>query len=272
MPFFEDTGNDFDFFYGDRKSSGNMAGMHIHPYYEAILIPNEVEQTAKINGHTAAPIYKPSLTVFSPFSMHQINFRSDEKYERLVWYFGDSMIKETPYAFVDFEKYSQNITTRFIIGPELLKKILPYLEAAKQMRGDRTFMKLNFLIVFHLVLCEGVKEMSLNPSEGLEKINLIIDYMIKHSNERLTAENICGEFYISRSMLNKYFKKYLSVGFHQLLNEMRLSRACWMLRHGQKDIKTIAYELGFEKETYFYTFFKKSTGMTPLQYRKGRTV
>ena len=38
-----------------------------------------------------------------------------------------------------------------------------------------------------------------------------------------------------------------------------------------KSISQIAYELGFDYPQYFSRFFKKNTGMTPLEYRTSNT-
>lgn len=60
----------------------------------------------------------------------------------------------------------------------------------------------------------------------------------------------------------------MQIGFHQLFMEMKLNQAYYMLQSNEASIKEIASKLGFEKENYFNTFFKRMTGMTPLQYKK----
>ena len=32
-------------------------------------------------------------------------------------------------------------------------------------------------------------------------------------------------------------------------------------------IKQLAYEMGYENEDYFFTVFRRTTGVTPMQYR-----
>ena len=41
-----------------------------------------------------------------------------------------------------------------------------------------------------------------------------------------------------------------------------------VLTNTSKSIKEIAFELGYENKDYFFTVFKKVTGMTPVNYRK----
>ena len=52
------------------------------------------------------------------------------------------------------------------------------------------------------------------------------------------------------------------------INKKRIEKAQLRLVTETTPIKEIAYQLGFEDQTYFNRIFKKSTGMTPTNYRK----
>ena len=41
-----------------------------------------------------------------------------------------------------------------------------------------------------------------------------------------------------------------------------------ILTNTSRSIKEIAFELGYENKVYFFTVFRKATGMTPTTYRK----
>ena len=47
-----------------------------------------------------------------------------------------------------------------------------------------------------------------------------------------------------------------------------MEKAQLKLVTGNKPIKEISYQLGFESQEYFTRVFKKMTGLTPLAYRK----
>lgn len=270
MSYFEDFGSDFHFFYGSNVFSGNLPGMHIHPHYEIMIVINEVEQTPYMNGIVCPPTTQPSVTIVAPFTMHKTNFMRNVKNERYVFYFGNSMMSEFSSFFQKFEELFQNIMIRYTLSPELLQKILPMLKRAREQKHDTVFMKLNFMTLFYMILIEAKLDFTMKTSKNLDKMGEIIEYMVEHCRENLTAEEVAGEFFISRSKLNQDFKTHIKIGFHQLLMEMKLNQAFYMLREGTKSIKEIASSLGFEKENYFNTFFKRMTGMTPLQYRKER--
>ena len=272
MPFYEDFGSDFEFQFSVNQKGrhGNIAGMHIHPHYEFLLVANKIPQKALINGNELPEICQPSLTVFSPYSMHQIHFVEDTQAERFIFYFGNNMMEEFAQAFKEFKKYEQNVFTRFVLSDSLMTRLRPFLDELTNKKDDSVFTKLIFLTIIHIIMIESEIDQSLSSSQSLDQTNAIIKYIVNHCNENLTAEKVCTEFYISRSKLNKDLKKY-SVNFHQLLKEMRLSQAFFMLKNTNLDIASIATNLGFENDTYFYTFFKNATGTTPLQYRKTKS-
>ena len=271
MPFYEDYGSDFDFQFSPQHKGkhGNLAGMHIHPHYEILIVANETQQKATINGNELPLIHRPSLTVFSPYSMHQVNFIEDSQAERFIFYFGNTMTEEFNNSLKVFKNYEKNVSTRFILSDSLLTRIRPFLNELILGKDDRDLSKLIFLSMIRIIMLEAEIDQILCPSQGFKKINDIIKYIVNHSNENLTTEMVCAEFYISRSKLTKDLKKY-NINFHKFLKEVRLSQAFYMLKTTKMNISDIATSLGFENDTYFYTFFKNATGITPLQYRTSK--
>ena len=268
MAYFEDYGSDFHFFYGSTSNSGNLPGMHIHPQYEIMIVINEVEHSPFINGIDYSSTRSPSATIVSPFTMHKTIFDRQVKNERYVFYFGSSMIEEFSSFFQKFDTLFKNSMLRYTLSPELLEKILPMLKRARENPDDTIFMKLNFMTIFYMILNESELELSVKTPTNMNKIGEIIEYMVTHRQENLTADEVAKHFFISRSKLNQDFKNHMQIGFHQLFMEMKLNQAYYMLQSNEASIKEIASKLGFEKENYFNTFFKRMTGMTPLQYKK----
>ena len=52
------------------------------------------------------------------------------------------------------------------------------------------------------------------------------------------------------------------------VREERMKRACAMLRESDQTVEVIAMESGYENVEHFNRLFKKSYGMTPVQYRR----
>ena len=269
MAFFEDYGTSLTIDYQRSKGPSWRTPMHLHPHYEALLVMNDIEQVTTINGQLLPTISSPSLTIFAPFALHKTEYPQDRPSERFVFYFGSDLMDRVPDAFRPFGSHAQSVFSRFLLDDELLALLRSQAETLRNKSQDHTVQQLSFCLLFYQIIKQAPLEMTWNEAHSLEKINAIIRYMSEHCQENLSSEDICRKFYISRSKLNKDFSRYFSITFHELLIEMKLNRAYFMLR-GKQSIKEIAREMGFEKDTYFYTFFKRYTGMTPLQWRKNR--
>jgi len=79
-----------------------------------------------------------------------------------------------------------------------------------------------------------------------------------------TAEH----FHFNPDYLGKLIKNSTGVSFTDLLQEIRLKRACLLLEKTELPITDIASEVGYTNLSYFYKLFKKVFNTTPINYRK----
>ena len=85
----------------------------------------------------------------------------------------------------------------------------------------------------------------------------ILAYMNKRLTEPLTIEDICHEFFISRSSLQALFKTHLNTSPKNYLLNIKLQKSKELIRENQYTISEIAYRLGFSSIHYFSRLFKK---------------
>jgi YesN/AraC family two-component response regulator len=57
--------------------------------------------------------------------------------------------------------------------------------------------------------------------------------------------------------------------FVEYINIIRIKEAKILLKETDSKIIEIAYKVGFNNVTYFNLIFKKITGQTPFEFRKG---
>ncbi len=72
----------------------------------------------------------------------------------------------------------------------------------------------------------------------------------------------------SNAHVNRTMRKHYGVNLTQFVNRSRLSRAKDTLATTNKNVKEIAYELGFNDVNYFHKLFKASYGVSPNVFRK----
>ena len=75
----------------------------------------------------------------------------------------------------------------------------------------------------------------------------------------------------SNDYFRRCFKEDLGVTAHDYLTTLRLEQAKKLLRHELSlSVEEIAFECGFSDNFYFSRLFKKTYGVSPLNYRKSK--
>lgn len=107
-----------------------------------------------------------------------------------------------------------------------------------------------------------------NNSARNDLLSEILAYMNKRITEPITIEEICHEFYISRSSLQALFKTHLNTSPKNYLLNIKLQKSKELIRQNQYTISEIAYRLGFSSIHYFSRLFKKYFNTTPSAYAR----
>ncbi|WP_054025051.1 response regulator [Bacillus sp. FJAT-28004] len=123
----------------------------------------------------------------------------------------------------------------FILG--LMDKIRRYLEDKQQDR--------------HMLLVQEV-----------------VDIIDSAYFEPLTIEHLAEKVYISPNYLRALFKEKKGCTIHEYLTKVRLTKAVELLRDKSLKIHDVAKKVGFDNSSYFSSFFYKTQGVTPNEYRK----
>lgn len=96
-------------------------------------------------------------------------------------------------------------------------------------------------------------------------------YIRDHLSEPLNRNTIAGYVYLSPDYLSHIFKTDTGIHLSEYILNERLLRAKQMLKETPDSISSITLAVGFSNSAYFTKVFKASTGMTPSQYRKGKS-
>ncbi|NSL87615.1 AraC family transcriptional regulator [Chitinophaga solisilvae] len=106
-----------------------------------------------------------------------------------------------------------------------------------------------------------------NTEEKLRRFQLLLDeHFIKHKTPSFYAEQLN----ITTNYMNKICRKYKSLSSGELIRKRITIEAQRLLHYSGGSVAEIAKELEFESVSYFVTFFKKNTGMTPERFRKNQ--
>ncbi|APX10392.1 helix-turn-helix domain-containing protein [Tateyamaria omphalii] len=88
-----------------------------------------------------------------------------------------------------------------------------------------------------------------------------------HRDANLSLTKLAQHIGSSPNYVSQTLNEHLEQPFFDFVNQWRIKEAEQLLVNGDETILAIAYEVGFNSRSAFYTAFKKHTGYTPTQHR-----
>ena len=95
-------------------------------------------------------------------------------------------------------------------------------------------------------------------------------FMREHCGEMITRDDAARAAGVSPSHFSRIFKRHAGRGFADLLNQMRVNRACELLARSDRELCLVALDCGFSDQSYFQKVFRRYAGQTPARYRAAR--
>ncbi|KRF09939.1 response regulator [Paenibacillus sp. Soil787] len=126
------------------------------------------------------------------------------------------------------------------------------------------FGKFKELVLF---LVQMLQQLKVKRSTNI--IEKIITFIDSHYMENMTIQILSQKFYLSAPYLGKRIKFELGQTFNDYLNQVRINKAKNLLLLSDKNTKEISEKVGYTEPNYFYSQFKKITGKSPTEFRKG---
>lgn len=99
-------------------------------------------------------------------------------------------------------------------------------------------------------------------------VNQALNFIHNNLDKDLTLEQVAREVHISKSYLCSLFPIHLNSSFSFYMIKVKVEYGKKLLAETHKSLLDIAFECGFNSQSYFCSTFKKTVGMTPLQYKK----
>ncbi|MBX2874720.1 MAG: helix-turn-helix domain-containing protein [Saprospiraceae bacterium] len=91
----------------------------------------------------------------------------------------------------------------------------------------------------------------------------------------LSLNRLAKALQVPSHYLSQYLNRELKMTFNEWVNSHRIEECKRLIRdpdQSDRTIQSLMYAVGFNSKSTFHTAFKKSTGMTPTQYRKTRSL
>ncbi len=91
----------------------------------------------------------------------------------------------------------------------------------------------------------------------------------RFSDKAFSLQDICAELYLSTSQFSALFKEGTGHTFVEYLTEVRMDEARKLLKTTDMKSYEIAEQVGYQDPRYFSSIFKKVTGLTTTEFRRG---
>lgn len=101
------------------------------------------------------------------------------------------------------------------------------------------------------------------------KLNTVIDSQL--ALPKLDVKCLTAEMAMSRTSLYNKIKDLTGMGVNDYINRRRIDKATVLLLQSEMNITEISESVGFTYQRYFSTLFKEIKGVTPSQFRAGKT-
>lgn len=94
-----------------------------------------------------------------------------------------------------------------------------------------------------------------------------MEYIEKHLDGELSCKTVASYVGMHQDYLSRLMKKEKGMTLQQYIDEKRLEKAKELLKTTDIPVNTIAQITGYRHYTYFSTYFKKCTNLSPTKFR-----
>ena len=109
-------------------------------------------------------------------------------------------------------------------------------------------------------------------AEEQQLIEHILESIGKNmANTEYTVDQLARDIGMSRANLYKKMQQMLGITPNDFMRNVRLKRAAKLLTRSQVPVNQLALMVGFQTPRYFSHCFRKMFGVTPSEYREGRS-
>jgi len=105
-----------------------------------------------------------------------------------------------------------------------------------------------------------------------DRMDQIFKYVRRNFDSEISLEEISKRVNLTVPAFCRYFKKSSTKTFIEYVNEFRIVHATKLLSEKQLSLSEISLDCGFNSQSHFIKQFKKVTGQTPSEYRKGLSI
>lgn len=149
-------------------------------------------------------------------------------------------------------------------------------EADNHQSGAKSLMDALVTVLFIYILRHGLQANLLHCGlfAGLQdkRLGKVLEQLFNAPQQAWNMDALAALAAMSRANFMRVFQQKIGIAPGKFLTQLRLQEAALLLNKTQKNILSVALEVGYQSEAHFSKAFKALYGMTPSQYRKAEQV
>ncbi len=258
-----------------QKSYGFMNYSHLHTRYELYFCPQKLKQHIVVNSEEYYP-EKPCAVLCAPYILHAMSSAdpSQQEYYQICFYFNSKLFDTFADRYLP-EKLKNSQVLFFEMEEEQAKDLRAITDLCIEKRTSLDIYEKELLLTLFLKrlchICPDGKVHEVGKKGSY--MQDVLRYISENFQNNINVDTVAEHFSVSRSKLNRDFRKYAASSFREFYDVCRLNEAkLLLLSHNRRSVSEVAHLSGFQNEAYFYTFFQKHTGLSPTEYQKKRGV
>lgn len=148
-----------------------------------------------------------------------------------------------------------------------------YHEYLRHGTDNQFFLKTYLLQILLLTYSEHASSSLLNHSsrsirQNYPRVLEIKKRIDSNIGSRFKLNELADAAGLSPNFFCRIFRDIVGETLVDYINKSRINLAKKLLNETNASIKAVSYECGFENDAYFYTLFKKLSGLSPSEYRE----
>ena len=124
------------------------------------------------------------------------------------------------------------------------------------------------IILFRAMQSEWEESLRVRNGKAQELVLIAKNYMDANYDRGITINDAASYVFLSQGYFTRAFKDEVGVSPMNYLMNVRITKACELLRNDDIKVSAIATAVGFSSAQRFNVAFKKHTGLTPVEYRR----
>lgn len=212
------------------------------------------------------PVKEDNLVIVNPLVSHTERGIENVNFEYIVMgiegitFFSKEQDEEQGCSIANYYEYKHEVL--FYLRTMLLEV------KTKDVEYQSLCQNLLEVLIINLMRRAQIK-LEVSPVNKANKDCVFIEkYIDAHFKEDITLDKLSELTFLNKYHIVHAFKQYKGISPISYMIQKRIHEAKILLSTTNLQISEISYIVGFTSQSYFAQAFKKSVGISPLQYRK----